>query len=1016
MPLTSNVFKSTQITDLVVAPYSTTGTGSASLGNTNVRNTLLLGTETSQVVNGVTTYTDAGGDIQVLLNGVLYTLTPTQVRYLTSISKDLATALADCNAYTDQKIQQLVGLAPTTLDTLAEIAAAITANESTVATMSNTLALKANLAGPQTFTGPHTFADLTVSTINTVTATELSYVKGVTSSIQTQLTSTLAVVNNKLNASSPQVVGWLAFGNTSASLPSAVTTQGGIGWNYSGGLGEIALLSPAFSQNSLIPAFRFYKTLAGGTTTSTLLTIFNNGDISTTGAANVGALTCSSLNTIPSSKIAFLSGVTSDIQTQLGARLPTTNPIVGSGWFQLANVSGTLPTTSTAQLAWNLSGGLGEMSLVCGTAVQTSTAAAFDFRKMLTSTTTAQLFRILNSGNATLLGTLTAAGGVFTNPPTCSTNAAGSMELTNLATVNGLLANYPTSSSLATTLAAYPTTAALTTTLLDYVTNAALTTTLTPYATKTYVDTSIANLATTGSLAAYGQTAGNNAWTGSNSFSQTPTCSAAAVNATDLTTKAYVDGSFSPYSTTTQMNSAINSALIPYSTTTQMNSAISTALTPYSTTTQMNTAISTALTPYSTTTQMNSAISTATAPLAPKTSPQFSGVSYWQNAGTVFPTTANGFGALSTNHSGGHAEFDLWNTATGIQTATLDAFRFNKCTSTTAATTLFRIRNDGSAALTGALTTAGLTSTGPITVSNQQIYFDTGSTGTIFAAAGLNIGAYNSSNAYFAVANFSRQFGLRVFDEGGMARFSASIAGALTAVSGAFSGALSAASLSISGALNAASMTLTGALNAASALISGNAQVNGTLTTNEITNSATVRSNYFTVFQGLQLGSTITYYLDALTGNVRFNEMQANVVRLPLTYEGAVLGTDGRLGSRQTQAIPNTFTQGNSAACPVNHRGVYSVIANITRAKFGTNPAGLEVGLKLTINTDPAQVFTNGFIVNGGVRADMQVCGLFHINSSSMMEGYPAMVVLEAYGAATITELNGGMITCVRIG
>ena len=273
MSLTSNQLRSTQISDLVVAPIGTTGAGSASLGDTNIRNTLTLGTETSQVVNGVTTYTDAGGNIQVLLNGVLYTLTPTQVRYLTSISKDLATALADCNAYTDQKIEQLVGLAPTTLDTLAEIASAIMTNQSTVATMNSALALKSNLAGPQTFTGAHTFADLTVSTINTVTATELSFIKGVTSSIQNQLTSTLAVANNKLNTGSPQVVGWLAFGNTSASLPSAVATQGGIGWNYSGGLGEVSLLSPSTSQNSLIPAFRFYKTLAGNTTTSLLFSM-----------------------------------------------------------------------------------------------------------------------------------------------------------------------------------------------------------------------------------------------------------------------------------------------------------------------------------------------------------------------------------------------------------------------------------------------------------------------------------------------------------------------------------------------------------------------------------------------------------------------------------------------------------------------------------------------------------------------------------------------------------------------
>jgi hypothetical protein len=54
-------------------------------------------------------------------------------------------------------------------------------------------------------------------------------------------------------------------------------------------------------------------------------------------------------------------------------------------------------------------------------------------------------------------------------------------------------------------------------------------------------------------------------------------------------------------------NSTITTALVPYSTTTQMNSAISTALGGYVT----STGLTTTLNSYSTTTQMNSAISTA---------------------------------------------------------------------------------------------------------------------------------------------------------------------------------------------------------------------------------------------------------------------------------------------------------------------------------------------------------------------------------------------------------------------
>jgi hypothetical protein len=124
---------------------------------------------------------------------------------------------------------------------------------------------------------------------------------------------------------------------------------------------------------------------------------------------------------------------------------------------------------------------------------------------------------------------------------------------------------------------------------------------------------------------------------------------------------------FAPYSTTTQMNSAITTALTGYVTSTSLattltgyvtSTGLATSLTPYvtstglattlgsySTTTQMNTAISsalttyattssvtTALTPYSTTTQMNTAIGAETtratnaeALLAPKANPTFTG-------------------------------------------------------------------------------------------------------------------------------------------------------------------------------------------------------------------------------------------------------------------------------------------------------------------------------------------------------------------------------------------------------
>lgn len=76
--------------------------------------------------------------------------------------------------------------APATLDTLNELAAALGDDANFATTTTNSLAAKAPLAGP-TFTGTVTLPATT--SIGDVSATEISYVNGVTSSIQTQITA-----------------------------------------------------------------------------------------------------------------------------------------------------------------------------------------------------------------------------------------------------------------------------------------------------------------------------------------------------------------------------------------------------------------------------------------------------------------------------------------------------------------------------------------------------------------------------------------------------------------------------------------------------------------------------------------------------------------------------------------------------------------------------------------------------------------------------------------------------------
>lgn len=89
-------------------------------------------------------------------------------------------------------VSNLIDAAPGTLDTLNELAAAINDDASFFTTIQTALGLKANLEGP-TFTGTVTLPSTT--SIGTVSATEIGYLDGVTSAIQTQLNGKAASVH-----------------------------------------------------------------------------------------------------------------------------------------------------------------------------------------------------------------------------------------------------------------------------------------------------------------------------------------------------------------------------------------------------------------------------------------------------------------------------------------------------------------------------------------------------------------------------------------------------------------------------------------------------------------------------------------------------------------------------------------------------------------------------------------------------------------------------------------------------
>ena len=88
--------------DTYIKTKSTTGALSGYTlqvdGNTFFNGNINLGNETSTTTAVVTTYTDTNGNITFKLNGVLYTISPTILKYLVNISSDIQTQMTTANS------------------------------------------------------------------------------------------------------------------------------------------------------------------------------------------------------------------------------------------------------------------------------------------------------------------------------------------------------------------------------------------------------------------------------------------------------------------------------------------------------------------------------------------------------------------------------------------------------------------------------------------------------------------------------------------------------------------------------------------------------------------------------------------------------------------------------------------------------------------------------------------------------------------------------------------------------
>ena len=144
--------------------------------NLTVKGNIIIGTETvnKDVSGNIIGYTDTNGLIKFYLNGVLYIITPSQ---LTQLNNTLASQSWVSSLIT-QKISDLIGGAPGSLDTLKEIADAINNDSSVYNTLINNISTKGSLSLNNNWSGIQSFNNIITfnTSINGITSTTFSYI------------------------------------------------------------------------------------------------------------------------------------------------------------------------------------------------------------------------------------------------------------------------------------------------------------------------------------------------------------------------------------------------------------------------------------------------------------------------------------------------------------------------------------------------------------------------------------------------------------------------------------------------------------------------------------------------------------------------------------------------------------------------------------------------------------------------------------------------------------------------
>lgn len=259
-------------------------------------------------------------------------------RKITSLGTPTVGTDASTKQYVDDKITALVGTAPSTLDTLQEIAAAINSDPNLYATLNNS---KLNRDGTQAMTGALNMGTNKITNLvdptNAQEATTKNYVDTAMSSQVAQAAASASAASTSATSASTSATNAASSATSAASSASTATTQAGNA-SASASAAATSATNAASSATSASASASTATTQAGNAATS--------ASNAATYASNASASASSAATSATNANSSFLSVDTKYLGAK--ATAPTLNNQGG------ALTAGTLywNTTTNAMYSW----------------------------------------------------------------------------------------------------------------------------------------------------------------------------------------------------------------------------------------------------------------------------------------------------------------------------------------------------------------------------------------------------------------------------------------------------------------------------------------------------------------------------------------------------------------------------------------------------------------------------------------------------------------------------------------